>query len=390
MTTFEPCTKLNVVLLGLRYYIVVMMKNILLSIILIISIFCFNSCSLFEDGYLYVGDGWQDTPEKALELEADNTAETEQMLTIASLLDTRHIDDIAIMTFVSKGDTLVTATFVTNEEGQYHYHGCTEEVSLENPTSFVLNGNDEQFILFPYQQYNPKVFGWSYSTQRSTTLKLLINGLVKFTLGIVLIAAMLFLPAWTFDYPGAWLFLAVLFIPMLIVGVVLFVRSPALLEKRLDVKEKEATQKGVVALSGLIFPLGFIVSALDFRFSLSVVPMWCTVIAAALFLCGYGMYAEVMRENAYLSRTVEVQEGQRVIDSGLYGLVRHPMYLATLLMFIPIPLILSSFLGLIPFAFYPAVIVIRILNEEKVLTAELAGYTEYKGKVKYRLIPFIW
>ena len=221
-------------------------------------------------------------------------------------------------------------------------------------------------------------------------MKLLVSGLVKFTLGIVLVAAMLFLPAWTFAYPGAWLFLAVLFIPMLIMGVVLFAKAPGLLEKRLKNKEKESTQKGVVALSGLIFPLGFIISALDFRFSVSSVPLGCTVLASVLFLSGYGMYGEVMRENAYLSRTVEVQEGQKVIDTGLYGLVRHPMYLATLLMFIPIPLILGSFLGLIPFALYPAVIIVRILNEEKVLSGELDGYTEYKKKVKYRLIPYIW
>lgn len=221
-------------------------------------------------------------------------------------------------------------------------------------------------------------------------MKLLISGLVKFTLGIVLVAAMLFLPAWTFNYPGAWLFLAILFIPMLILGVVLFIKSPTLLEKRLDGKEKEATQKGVVALSGLIFPLGFIISAIDFRFSITNVPLWCTALASVLFLCGYAMYAEVMRENAYLSRTIEVQDGQKVIDTGLYGVVRHPMYLATLLMFIPLPLILTSFLGLIPFAFYPVIIVIRILNEEKVLGAELDGYTEYKKNVKYRLIPYVW
>ncbi len=144
------------------------MKKIILAINLIISILCFSSCSLFEDGYLYVGDGWQDTPEKALTQAADDTMETEQMLTVVHLLDTRYIDDIAIMTFVSKGDTLVTATFVTNEKGQYHYHGCTEETLLNDPTEFVLNGNNEQFILFPYQQHNSTVFGWSYSTSLFT------------------------------------------------------------------------------------------------------------------------------------------------------------------------------------------------------------------------------
>lgn len=201
---------------------------------------------------------------------------------------------------------------------------------------------------------------------------------------------MLFLPAWTFNYFGAWLFLGVLFVPMIIMGAVMLVKAPSLLEKRLNNKEKEATQRGVVALSGLMFPVGFVLSALDFRFGWSQVPFWLTIAAAALFLVGYGLYAEVMRENAYLSRTVEVQEGQKVISTGLYGVVRHPMYLATLLMFLPIPLVLQSFWGLIPFAIYPIVIVTRILNEEKVLSEGLDGYCEYKKKVKYRLIPFIW
>ena len=221
-------------------------------------------------------------------------------------------------------------------------------------------------------------------------MKLLISAITKFIFGIILVGAMLFLPAWTFDYPGAWLFLGVLFVPMLIVGAVLYVKSPALLEKRLNNKEKEQTQRGVVALSGLMFPVGFVLSALDFRFGWSGVPTWLSIAAAVLFLCGYGMYAEVMRENAYLSRTVEVQDGQTVIDTGLYGVVRHPMYLATLFMFLPIPLILGSLWGLIPFALYPVVIVIRILNEEKVLSEQLSGYAEYKLKVKYRLIPFVW
>ena len=221
-------------------------------------------------------------------------------------------------------------------------------------------------------------------------MKLLLNALIKFTAGIVLVAALLFLPAMTFDYFGAWLFIALLFVPMLIMGVLLFIKAPALLEKRLNNKEKEKTQKGVIALSGLMFPIGFVLSALDFRFGWSKVPLWLVITSSVLFLLGYAMYAEVMRENAYLSRTVEVQEGQKVIREGLYGIVRHPMYLATLLMFLPLPLILGSFFGLIPFALYPVIIVIRILNEEKVLTAELDGYKEYKKCVKYRLIPFVW
>ena len=226
--------------------------------------------------------------------------------------------------------------------------------------------------------------------RKDPSMKLLISGLTKLIFGIVLIGLLLFLPAWTFNYFGAWLFLGVLFVPMLIMGAVMLLKAPALLEKRLNNKEKEATQRGVVALSGLAFLGGFLISAFDFRFSWSTVPLWLTVAAAVIFLVGYGIYAEVMRENAYLSRTIEVQEGQKVIDTGLYGIVRHPMYFATLLMFLPIPLILQSFWGLIPMALYPVVIVIRILNEEKVLERGLEGYSEYKKRVKYRLIPFVW
>lgn len=221
-------------------------------------------------------------------------------------------------------------------------------------------------------------------------MRLIFSALTKYIFGLVAVGALLFLPAWTFDYPGAWLFIALLFIPMLLLGAVLFAKAPSLLEKRLNNKEKESAQRGVIALSGLIFPIGFAVSALDFRFGWSSVPLWLVIVASVLFLIGYGAYAEVMRENSYLSRTVEVQEGQRVISTGLYGIVRHPMYLATLLMFLPLPLILGSLWGLIPFAVYPAVIVIRILNEERVLTDGLPGYAEYKKKVKFRLIPFIW
>ena len=221
-------------------------------------------------------------------------------------------------------------------------------------------------------------------------MKLLLNALIKYIMGFVLIGALLFLPAWTLSYPGAWLLMSLLFIPMLLMGIILFVKAPALLEKRLDNKEKEKTQKGVVALSGLMFPIGFVLSALDFRFEWSCVPLWLVIVASVLFLLGYGMYGEVMRENAYLSRTVEVQEHQTVISTGLYGVVRHPMYLATLLMFLSMPLILGSLWGLIPFVLYPVVIVIRILNEERILTERLAGYAEYRAKVKYRLIPFVW
>ena len=207
---------------------------------------------------------------------------------------------------------------------------------------------------------------------------------------MALLGAMLFLPAWTVYYPGAWLLLALLGVPMLIIGIVLFVKAPALLNKRLSRKEKEKAQQGMVKLSGLMFLVGFVVCALDFRFGWTSVPLWLTVLGAVLFLAGYGMYAEVMRENAYLSRTIEVQENQTVVSNGLYGIVRHPMYLATLFMFLPLPLILGSLWGLCAFALYPFLIVFRIIDEEKVLSEGLAGYKAYKEKVKYRLIPFVW
>lgn len=221
-------------------------------------------------------------------------------------------------------------------------------------------------------------------------MKLLISAITKMIFGIALIGAMLFLPAWTWSYFGAWLFIGVLFVPMMLTGLVLFIKAPDLLKKRLDFKEKEKTQGGVIALSGLMFPVAFILSALDFRFAWSYVPIWLSITSAVLFLVGYALYAEVLRENAYLARTVEVQQGQKVIDTGLYGIVRHPMYFATLLMFLPLPLILQSIWGLIPMALYPVLIIVRIINEEKVLSDGLEGYDAYKIRVKYRLIPFIW
>ena len=221
-------------------------------------------------------------------------------------------------------------------------------------------------------------------------MKLLFKALFTLLFGLAFMGALLFLPAGGFHYMNGWLFLGLLFVPMALLGLVLFIKSPDLLAKRLNAKEKEKTQQGVIAFSALMFPVGFLVSAFDFRFSWSSVPVWCVALSSVLFLVGYAMYAEVMRENVYLSRTVEVQENQTVIDTGLYGIVRHPMYFATLLMFLPMPLILGSFWGLIPFAFYPVIIVIRILNEEQVLARELDGYVDYMKKVKYRLIPFIW
>ena len=221
-------------------------------------------------------------------------------------------------------------------------------------------------------------------------MKLLISGLVKFLCGILLVGLLIFLPAGSLSFTCGWLFMGLLFVPVFILGIVLFIKAPHLLETRLNGKEKEATQKGVVALSGLIFLGGFIVAGLDFRFGWSNMPTAVTVIASVIFIIGYGLYAEVMRENAYLSRTIEVQENQKVVDTGLYAIVRHPMYAVTVLMFLAIPLILGSWWAFLIFLPYPAIIAVRILNEEKVLSEQLEGYEEYKKKVKYRLVPFLW
>jgi len=221
-------------------------------------------------------------------------------------------------------------------------------------------------------------------------VKLLCSALTKFLAGLLLVGILLFLPAGTIGYVNGWLFAALLFVPMLILGVVLFLREPALLQKRLDSRETERTQRGVVALSGLLFLIGFVVAGLDFRYGWSAVPAWCVIAASVLLLLCYGLYAEVMRENAYLSRTVKVQENQKVIDTGLYGVVRHPMYAATVGLFLSIPVVLGSWWALLCFSLYIPVIVVRILNEEAVLEAGLAGYSAYKKRVRYRLLPFIW
>ena len=221
-------------------------------------------------------------------------------------------------------------------------------------------------------------------------MKLLLNALAKFLIGLLLVGLLIFLPAGTLAYPGGLLFLCLLFVPMLLMGIVMLARARDLLAKRLDAKEKQAAQKGVQSLAGLVFMAGFVLAGLDFRFSWSDMPLPVVIAASVIFLIGYGLYAEVMRENAYLSRTVKVEEGQTVISTGLYGIVRHPMYLASVLMFLSIPLVMGSWYALIPFAFYPLLMVVRILDEEKLLTAELSGYEEYKRKVKYRMIPFIW
>ena len=221
-------------------------------------------------------------------------------------------------------------------------------------------------------------------------MKLLCNALVKFTCGFLLVGLLLFLPAGTLHYPCGWLLMGLLFVPMLIAGFVMLFKSPAFLEKRLDAREKQATQKGVLAFSGLMFIGGFVVAGLDFRFGWSRVPFGVVIAASVLFLLAYALYAEVMRENAYLSRTIKVEEGQTVVDTGLYGIVRHPMYSATILLFLMIPLILGSWYALIIFAFYPTIIIVRLKDEEALLSRELAGYEDYKKKVKYRLLPFIW
>ena len=220
--------------------------------------------------------------------------------------------------------------------------------------------------------------------------KLLINALSKFLLGIALIIMLLFLPAGTFNYINAWIFIGILFIPMLFLGIILFVKSPELLQKRLNSKEKEKTQKNVVGFAALMFLASFLIAGFDFRFKWSSVPFWCVITASVILLISYGLYAEVIKENAYLSRTIEVQENQKVIDTGLYAIVRHPMYAVTIWLFLSIPVVLGSWWALVCVLPYPLIIAIRILNEEKILSENLSGYLEYKQKVKYRLIPFIW
>ena len=212
----------------------------------------------------------------------------------------------------------------------------------------------------------------------------------KYLAGLVMVALLLFVPAGSLAYPNGWLFISLLFIPMLVLGFVLLFKAPELLEKRLNAKEEQGEQRKVVGLSALLFLAGFMTAALDFRFGWSQLPGWLVLAASVILLLSYGMYAEVMRENAYLSRTVEIQENQKVIDTGLYGIIRHPMYTSTILLFLSIPLVLGSGIAFLLFLAYPVLIAKRIRNEEQVLEEGLAGYREYKQKVKYRLIPFIW
>ena len=221
-------------------------------------------------------------------------------------------------------------------------------------------------------------------------IKLFASAIVKFLMGFVLVGLLLFLPAGTIHYSCGWLLMAVLFVPMFITGLVMLFRSPELLKKRLDAKEKETEQKSVVALSALMFIAAFVVAGLNFRYSWTVMPSWVVWSAVAVFLLSYIMYAEVLRENAYLSRTIEVQDGQKVVDTGLYGIVRHPMYSATILLFLSMPLVLGSLPSFVVMLAYLPIIAKRIRNEEAVLLKGLTGYESYSKRVKYRILPFVW
>lgn len=220
--------------------------------------------------------------------------------------------------------------------------------------------------------------------------KIFLQAILKFVFGILLVGFLVFLPAGTFRFFQGWLFMGILFIPMFIAGFVLMAKNPKLLESRLNAKEKQSDQSLVVRLSGLMFLAGFIVAGLDFRFGWLTLPKGVSIGAAVVFFAAYVLYAEVLRENTYLSRTIEVQENQKVIDTGLYGIVRHPMYFATVLLFLAMPLVLGSLISFVIFLAYPFLIAKRIKGEEAFLEKELTGYSEYKEKVKYRLIPFVW
>ena len=222
------------------------------------------------------------------------------------------------------------------------------------------------------------------------TMKLLFQAITKFIIGAVLVGLLIFLPAGTLSFFNGWLFMGILFIPMFLAGIVMMVKNPGLLEKRLNAKEKQQDQSMVVKLSGLMFIVGFVLAGLGVRLDWYILPKSVVYVAAALFLAAYILYAEVLRENTYLSRTIEVQENQKVIDTGLYGIVRHPMYSATVLLFLSMPLVLGSVYSFVIFLAYPLIIAKRIMGEEEFLEKELTGYKEYKQKVNYRLLPFIW
>ena len=220
--------------------------------------------------------------------------------------------------------------------------------------------------------------------------KLFAQGIVKFLIGLVALGVLLFLPAGTFSYWQAWLLIGILFIPMFIAGLVLMKKNPDLLRKRLNAREEQTEQKWVIALSALMFLAAFIVAGLNIRFGWMVLPAWVSCTAAVLFMIGYALYAEVLRENTYLSRTVEVQENQKVIDTGLYGVVRHPMYMSTLILFLAMPLVLGSLISFVIMLAYIPIIAKRIRNEEQVLEEGLDGYAGYKKRVRYKVIPFVW
>ena len=220
--------------------------------------------------------------------------------------------------------------------------------------------------------------------------KILIDAITKYLLGLILVMTVLFLPAGTLRYWNAWLLIGLLFIPMLIVGIILSISNPNLLKRRLESKEKETKQKEVILLSGVMFVLGFIIAGLNYQYRWNILPNSVIIISSIIFIISYILYGEVLRENEYLSRTIKVEKNQKVIDTGLYRIVRHPMYAATILLFLSIPLILGSIISFIVFLMYPIIIIKRIENEEKVLEKELKGYKEYKRKTKYKLIPYIW
>ena len=220
--------------------------------------------------------------------------------------------------------------------------------------------------------------------------KLFWQAILKFLLGVVLVGVLVFLPAGTLSYANGWILMGILFLPMFAAGLVMMRKNPELLKKRLNAKEKMREQGLIIKLSGLMFIVGFVVSGLDYRFGWTKLPLGLSIGAAVIFLFAYLLYADVLKENAYLSRTIEVQENQKVVDTGLYGVVRHPMYSVTLMLFLSMPIILGSLFALIVFLAYPFLIMQRLKYEEKFLEEELAGYREYKQKVKYRLIPFIW
>lgn len=222
------------------------------------------------------------------------------------------------------------------------------------------------------------------------SIKLFFEAIIKIILGILLVGLLIFLPAGTLNYFNGWLLCGILFIPMFIAGIIMMIKSPELLKRRLSAKEKIGEQKIVILLSFLMFVSGFILAGLDFRFGWIKLPSFVSIIGCILFIIAYLLYAEVLRENVYLSRTIEVSENQKVIDTGLYSIVRHPMYMATVILFLSMPLVLGSIISFIVFLIYPFIIIKRLKNEEKFLEKELKGYKEYKEKVKYRLIPFIW